>query len=48
MTQGPVVTTDYRHNDGANVGFLDGHAKWHGRNNPPRGCTSTNYHVIPQ
>ena len=43
-----IVLTDNRHNAGANVAFLDGHAKWHSKGNPPRGCTATNYHVIPQ
>ncbi|NPV49484.1 MAG: DUF1559 domain-containing protein [Armatimonadetes bacterium] len=45
---GPQLYTLHRHNDGANVGFLDGHAKWHHRLAPPRGCTSVYYHVIPQ
>ena len=36
-----------RHNDGVNVSFFDGHAKWHHRDRPPRGCTTQNYHVIP-
>jgi prepilin-type N-terminal cleavage/methylation domain-containing protein/prepilin-type processing-associated H-X9-DG protein len=43
----PRPTPQYRHNDGANVGFMDGHAKWFQRTAPPRGCTSTNYHVAP-
>jgi prepilin-type N-terminal cleavage/methylation domain-containing protein/prepilin-type processing-associated H-X9-DG protein len=46
--QGQAVVTAHRHNEGANVAFVDGHAKWHGRTSPPRGCTATNYHVIPQ
>jgi len=45
---GPQLYTAHRHNEGANVGFLDGHAKWHQRLSPPRGCQSENYHVIPQ
>lgn len=45
---GMAVYVDHRHNEGANVSFLDGHAKWHQRNNPPRDCTSDDYHVIPQ
>jgi len=48
MMGGPVLLTHHRHNEGANVSFLDGHAKWHQKNSPPRGCTSDNYHVIPQ
>jgi len=43
-----AVYTDHRHNDGANVCFLDGHGKWHGKTSPPRGCQWNNYHVIPQ
>jgi len=46
--RGFALYTSHRHNDGANVSFLDGHAKWHGRNSPPRGCQWENYHVIPQ
>lgn len=45
---GATVITDHRHNDGTNVAFLDGHSKWYAQGNPPRGCTATNYHVIPQ
>lgn len=50
LIQGParIVVTEHRHQEGANVAFLDGHAKWHSQGNPPRGCTATNYHVIPQ
>ncbi len=48
MQQGPVLLTKHRHNDGANVSFLDGHAKWFPRKRPPLGCTEDNYHVIPQ
>ena len=43
----PRPTPQYRHNEGANVAFADGHAKWYQRNSPPPGCTSTNYHVAP-
>jgi prepilin-type N-terminal cleavage/methylation domain-containing protein/prepilin-type processing-associated H-X9-DG protein len=43
----PRPTPQYRHNEGANVAFVDGHAKWYQRNHPPPGCTSTNYHVAP-
>jgi len=46
--QGQAVLTAHRHNEGANVAFLDGHAKWHGATSPPRGCTADNYHVIPR
>ena len=42
------VRTAHRHNEGANVGFLDGHAKWHQRTQPPRDCGRDYYHVIPQ
>ena len=42
------IWAHHRHHDGANVGFLDGHAKWYSRLNPPPGCGTENYHVIPQ
>lgn len=45
---GWVVLTRHRHNDGANVSFLDGHAKWFHRLKPPLGCGPDYYHVIPQ
>ncbi|MBM3499009.1 MAG: DUF1559 domain-containing protein [Armatimonadetes bacterium] len=48
LTRNFAVYADHRHNDGANVSFLDGHAKWHGRLSPPRGCQSDYYHYIPQ
>jgi len=44
---GMAVLTDHRHNGGANVSFLDGHAKWYHRNHPPPDCGSDYYHVIP-
>jgi len=44
---GMAVLTDHRHNEGANVSFLDGHAKWYHRDQPPRDCGSDYYHVIP-
>jgi len=44
---GMAVLTDHRHNDGANASFLDGHAKWYHRDQPPPGCGSDYYHVIP-
>ena len=37
-----------RHNEGVNVAFFDGLAKWNHRDQPPKGCTSQDYHVIPQ
>ncbi|MEN6644937.1 MAG: prepilin-type N-terminal cleavage/methylation domain-containing protein [Armatimonadia bacterium] len=45
---GMALWADARHNDGVNVSFFDGHAKWHQRTQPPKGCTSQDYHVIPQ
>ncbi|MEN6304529.1 MAG: prepilin-type N-terminal cleavage/methylation domain-containing protein [Armatimonadia bacterium] len=45
---GMALWADPRHNDGVNVSFFDGHAKWHQRTQPPKGCTSQDYHVIPQ
>jgi len=45
---GWVVLTRHRHNEGANVSFLDGHAKWYHREKPPPGCGPDYYHVIPQ
>jgi prepilin-type N-terminal cleavage/methylation domain-containing protein/prepilin-type processing-associated H-X9-DG protein len=45
---GMALLTQHRHTDGANVSFMDGHAKWFGRTSPPRGCSSDYYHVIPQ
>jgi len=49
ILQGPamIVLTDLRHHDGANVSFLDGHARWHSRGDPPRGCQPDYYHVVP-
>lgn len=32
-----VVLASFRHNDGANAGFLDGHAKWYPGTSPPEG-----------
>lgn len=32
-----VVLASFRHNDGANAGFLDGHAKWYVGSRPPEG-----------
>ncbi len=45
---GMEVRTAHRHNEGANVVFLDGHAKWHQRSRPPRDCGWDYYHVLPQ
>ena len=47
LMQGMALLTAHRHNDGANVSFFDGHAKWYSRLNPPPQCTWDNYHVIP-
>ena len=50
VQQGPaqLLLTDCRHSGGANVAFLDGHAKWHPRDAPPPQCTPDNYHVVPE
>jgi prepilin-type N-terminal cleavage/methylation domain-containing protein/prepilin-type processing-associated H-X9-DG protein len=32
-----IVLASFRHNDGANAGFLDGHAKWYPASKPPEG-----------
>ncbi len=45
---GMALWATARHNDGVNVSFFDGHARWNHRTQPPRGCTSQDYHVIPQ
>ncbi len=44
---GMAVLTCHRHNDGANVSFLDGHAKWYYRDTPPPQCGPDYYHIIP-
>lgn len=36
-----------RHNDGGNVAFVDGHAKWVNPNNPPPGCSSWYFNADP-
>jgi prepilin-type N-terminal cleavage/methylation domain-containing protein/prepilin-type processing-associated H-X9-DG protein len=41
------VRPRFRHSDGANVGFCDGHVKWHHRNNPPLGCEVDYYSNDP-
>jgi prepilin-type N-terminal cleavage/methylation domain-containing protein/prepilin-type processing-associated H-X9-DG protein len=43
----PDPQPDPRHQEGLNVVFLDGHAKWNNQNSPPPGCTSTSYHNLP-
>lgn len=48
MMTGMALWASARHNDGVNVSFFDGHAKWNHRAQPPRDCTELNYHVIPQ
>ncbi|MGI5818218.1 MAG: prepilin-type N-terminal cleavage/methylation domain-containing protein [Armatimonadota bacterium] len=45
---GMALWAEARHNDGVNVSFFDGHAKWNHRDQPPRGCAPQDYHVIPQ
>jgi type II secretion system protein G len=45
--RGMGVYTAFRHNGGANVAFVDGHAKWYGATQPPRGCGEDYYHIIP-
>jgi len=45
---GMVVLASHRHNEGANVAFLDGHAKWFQKTAPPTDCGPDYYHVIPQ
>jgi prepilin-type N-terminal cleavage/methylation domain-containing protein/prepilin-type processing-associated H-X9-DG protein len=47
-----VVLASFRHNDGANAGFLDGHAKWYPGTRPPEGYPPTGksidyWHGIP-
>lgn len=46
----PLIYADFRHNQGANCGFLDGHAKWYGKNGPPEGYNDPpagNWHGLP-
>lgn len=43
----PTPQPEARHQEGVNVVFVDGHAKWNHRNTPPLGCTSTSYHNLP-
>jgi prepilin-type processing-associated H-X9-DG protein len=37
----------FRHSDGANVLYCDGHVKWNHRNNPPLGCQVDYYSNDP-
>ena len=46
----PLIYAAFRHNQGANTGFLDGHAKWYGEGRPPEGYGAPppgNWHGIP-
>jgi len=45
---GMALWAEARHSEGVNVSYFDGHAKWNHRDRPPRGCSSRDYHVIPQ
>lgn len=42
-----IIRADFRHNQGANAGFLDGHAKWYNENRPPEGYPHDLWHGIP-
>ncbi len=46
--QAYIVLTALRHQDGANVCFMDSHAKWYSRHAPPPECGEDYYHVIPE
>jgi prepilin-type N-terminal cleavage/methylation domain-containing protein/prepilin-type processing-associated H-X9-DG protein len=46
--RGMAQYATHRHANGANVSFMDGHAKWYQRNAPPPQCTFEDYHVIPR
>jgi prepilin-type N-terminal cleavage/methylation domain-containing protein/prepilin-type processing-associated H-X9-DG protein len=41
------VRPRFRHSDGVNVGYCDGHVKWNHRSNPPRGCEVDYYSNEP-
>jgi prepilin-type processing-associated H-X9-DG protein/prepilin-type N-terminal cleavage/methylation domain-containing protein len=41
------VVPRYRHSNGVNVLFCDGHVKWNHRDNPPLGCTVDYYSNDP-
>lgn len=43
----PLPQPDARHQEGVNVVFVDGHAKWNPAASPPPGCTSLSYHNLP-
>lgn len=43
-----IVLTALRHQDGANVCFLDSRAKWYSRQAPLPQCGEDYYHVIPE
>jgi prepilin-type N-terminal cleavage/methylation domain-containing protein/prepilin-type processing-associated H-X9-DG protein len=46
----PLIYASFRHNGGANAGFLDGHVKWFGQSQPPEGYGAPpvgNWHGIP-
>lgn len=42
------LRTAYRHNEGANGVFVDGHGKWYGRTAPPASYLPHVWHGIPQ
>jgi len=42
-----IIEAAFRHNQGANAGFLDGHAKWYGEMKPPEGYPQRRWHGIP-
>jgi prepilin-type N-terminal cleavage/methylation domain-containing protein/prepilin-type processing-associated H-X9-DG protein len=41
------VRPRFRHSDGCNVAFCDGHVKWNNRDNPPLGCAVDYYSNDP-
>lgn len=45
---GFAVLARHRHHGGANISFLDGHAKWYAYLRPPPGCRPDYYHVVPR
>jgi len=47
FTGAPNLVACFRHNQGANSGFLDGHAKWYNENRPPEGYPAAAWHFIP-
>ncbi len=42
-----VIQAAFRHNQGANAGFLDGHGKWYSESRPPEGYPQALWHGIP-